>query len=48
MPTPPKKSAARVARGSGSLSPQTAKLVATVSKRAGRRATMIMEKHAAR
>jgi hypothetical protein len=42
-----KKPAARVARGSGSLSPKTAKLVASISKRAGNSAATIREKHAA-
>ncbi|MGH2937852.1 MAG: hypothetical protein ACRDPE_06990 [Solirubrobacterales bacterium] len=41
-----KISAARVARGGGSLSPSTAKLVRSVSKRAGKNAATIRQKHA--
>jgi hypothetical protein len=40
-----KNSAARVARGGGSLSPKTAKLVSSVSKRAGKSAATIRQKH---
>lgn len=41
-----KNSAVRVARGGGSLSPKTAKLVSSVSKRAGKSAATIRQKHA--
>jgi hypothetical protein len=41
-----KSSVARVARGGGSLSPKTAKMVSSVTKRAGKSAATIRQKHA--
>jgi hypothetical protein len=46
MSTVRKSSVARVARGGGSLSPKTAKLVSSVTKRAGKSAATIRQKHA--
>lgn len=46
MNTVRKTSTIRVARGGGSLSPKTAKIVSSVTKRAGKSAATIRQKHA--
>jgi hypothetical protein len=46
MSTVRKSSTIRVARGGGSLSPKTAKIVSSVTKRAGKSAATIRQKHA--
>jgi hypothetical protein len=46
MSTVRKSPAVRVARGGGSLSPKTAKIVSSLTKRAGKSAATIRQKHA--